>query len=311
MKEHNSVFMAFAQGSESKESVRKLYIGIAPVYVLAVNPNKEELEKIYNTEISEAPNYLGETEVGPEDNKVKVPQVRVDFVVKSDTKSCNGIEMITKVSFFISKSYRYNRDNTKVEVINKYGEATWLPIDTVKNGTPVPDNMKWYDTSGMRPAYIGEVEVTDFLKKFLNIPNKSFTDPKTKEVRYISNLTNAEAGLDKIENYFKGDFSELKNIISMRPNNRIKGMFGVKTTDDNKQYQTVYTQKFLKLNVKDYSKLDAELQERKALGAYLTTEFSVEPLHEYNVTATDFNSPENDPLSGAPTKSPWDTWGNN
>ena len=302
---------AFAQGSESREVVRKLYAGIAPFFVLAVNPNKEETEKLYNTELDEAPNYLSETEVGPEGNKAKVAQARIDFVIKSDSERCNGIEMMTKVSFFLNKAYRYNKDNTKVEVINKYGETTWLPIKSAMGNEPVPDNMKWYDTSDMRPAYIGEAELTDFIKKYLNIPNKSFTNPKTKEVKFIPNLADAEARLDKIENYFKGDFTELKNIIKLQPNNRVKGMFGVRTTDDNKQYQAVYTQKFLKLNVTDYSKLDEELQNRKAAGAYPTTEFSIEPLHEYSVSATDFNSPENDPLGAGttPTSSPWDSWG--
>lgn len=313
MKEHNAVFMAFAQGSESREVVRKLYIGIAPVFVLAVNPNKEETEKLYNTELDEAPNYLSEAEIGPEGNKSKVPQARIDFVVKSDPERCNGIEMLTRVTFFLNKAYRYNKDNTKVEVINKYGETTWLPINAAKGTEPIPDNMKWYDTSDMRPAYIGEAELTDFIKKYLNIPNKSFTNPKTKEVKFIPNLADAEARLDKIENYFKGDFTELKNIIKLQPNNRIKGMFGVRTTDDNKQYQAVYTQKFLKLNVTDYSKLDEEMQNRKAAGAYPTTEFSIEPLLEYNVAATYFNSPENDPLGAgsAPTSTPWDAWSGN
>ena len=55
------------------------------------------------------------------------------------------------------------------------------------------------------------------------------------------------------------------------------------------------------------------MQNRKAAGAYPTTEFSIEPLHEYNVAATDFNSPENDPLGvgSAPTSTPWDAWGGN
>ncbi len=301
---------AFAQGNESKENIRKLYIGIAPVFVLAVNPNKEETEKLYNTELDEVPNYLSEAEVGPEGNKSKVSQARIDFVVKSDAEKCNGIEMLTRVTFFLNKAYRYNKDNTKVEVINKYGECTWLPVECIKSGAAIPDNMKWYDTSEMRPAYIGEAELTDFIKKYLNIPNKSFTNPKTKEIKFIPNLADAEARLDKIENYFKGDFTELKNVIKLQPNNRVKGMFGVRTTDDNKQYQAVYAQKFLKLNVTDYSKLDEEIQNRKAAGAYPTTEFSIEPLHEYNVTATDFNSPENDPFSvgSAPTSTPWDAW---
>ena len=301
---------AFAQGSESKEVVRKLYIGIAPVFVLAVNPSKEETEKLYNTELDEAPNYLSEAEVGPEGNKTKVPQARIDFVVKSDPEKCNGIEMLTRVTFFLNKAYRYNKDNTKVEVINKYGETTWFPINAAKGTEPIPDNMKWYDTSDMRPAYIGESELTDFIKKYLNIPNKSFTNPKTKEVKFIPNLADAEARLDKIQDYFKGDFSELRNVIALQPKNKVKCMFGVRTTDDNKQYQAVYTQKFLKNNVTDYSKLDEELQERKVAGAYPTTEFSVCDLKEYTVESTDFSDntrnedlPSDVSSTGAP--SPW------
>ena len=41
-------FMAFAKGTESKDGNKVVrYIGVAPVFVLAVNPNKAELEKLY------------------------------------------------------------------------------------------------------------------------------------------------------------------------------------------------------------------------------------------------------------------------
>ena len=86
-------------------------------------------------------------------------------------------------------------------------------------------------------------------------------------------------------------------------------MFGVRTTDDNKQYQAVYTQKFLKNNITDYSKLEEELQERKSAGAYPTTEFSTCDLKEYTVESTDFNKAEDtdDIFSNTPNveDSPW------
>ena len=44
----NYMFMAFAKGKESVEAAPvKRYIGVAPVTVLAVNPTKAELEKIF------------------------------------------------------------------------------------------------------------------------------------------------------------------------------------------------------------------------------------------------------------------------
>ena len=307
------IFMAFASGSESREVVRKLYKGVAPVYVLAVNPDKAETEKLFNTELEEAPNYIGETEVGPEGNKQTVPQVKVEFVVKTDPEKCDGIEAITRMGFFLNKAFRYNRDNTKVQVVDKYGRFAWVTIEQAKSHEiPVYSNGPANIDAGYRPAYIGEEAITAFIKNYLNIPNVEKWKDK-KVVGLIDHPEQAEARLDKIENYFKGDFSELKGIIKLQPQNRVKVMMGVRTTDEGKQYQAVYTQMTLKLGVTDYSKLDEDLQNRLSNGAYSTTEFGTEPLHEYTVEATNFNTHENDPLGAntAPASTPWDNWGGN
>jgi hypothetical protein len=215
--------------------------------------------------------------------------------------------MMSKVSFFLKRDARYNRDATKIQVINKYGETTWLPVENAKAGT-VPENLSWFEPADFRPAYIGEEELTNFIKAYLNIPNKSYRK-KDGTVVDIKDKSEAEARLDNIENYFKGDFSELRNVIALQPKNKVKCMFGVKTTDENKQYQAVYTQKFLKNNVTDYSKLDEELQERKANGAYPDTEFSVCDLKEYGVEATNFsevtNSDSDMPFVEGGSSSPW------
>lgn len=298
----NKVFMAFATGKESTEgNAVKRYVGVAPVYVLAVNPSKEELEKIYDTELENAPEYLNETEIGQEGAKHKVPQVRVDFIVQTDPEKCNGIDMKTKVSFFIAKEVRYNKDGSKVQVINKYGETTWLPIENAKAGT-VPETLSWFEPANFRPALIGEEELTNFIKIYLNIPNKSYRK-KNGEVVEIPNKADAEARLDKIQDYFKGDFSELRNVIALQPKNKVKCLFGVKTTDDNKMYQAVYTQKFLRNSATDYSRLDAEVQERKQNGAYPNTEFFIGDLKEYNVEPTNF-APAVDSEEPS-TTSPW------
>lgn len=116
-------------------------------------------------------------------------------------------------------------------------------------------------------------------------------------MKYVNNTwvmvdkpEDCEARLESIAEYFKGNFKELRNVIALQPNNKVKVLFGVRTTDDNKQYQAVYNQMFLKNNINDYSRLDADLQERKAAGAYPTTEFTVGDLKEYNVESTDFNN---------------------
>ena len=106
----------------------------------------------------------------------------------------------------------------------------------------------------------------------------------------VDNPEDCEARLDSIAEYFKGNFKELRDAIALQPDNKVKVLFGVRTTDDNKQYQAVYNQMFLKNNITDYSKLDENLQERKAAGAYPTTEFIVSDLKEYNVESTDLSN---------------------
>ena len=281
-------FMAFSKGAESKDgSSVKRYIGVAPVFVLAVNPSKTELEKLYNTQLENEPVYLGEVEVG--EDKHKVQNVRLDFIVKTDAEKCGGIEFTTKVAFFLRKEYRYNRDQTKVQVIDKYGRTAWVTIEQAKaHEIPVYKNGPANIDKDYRPAYHGEEELTNFIKAYLNIPNVMKYVNNTWVM--VDNPEDCEARLENISNYFNSDFKELKDVIALQPNNKVKVLFGVRTTDDNKQYQAVYTQMFLKNNVNDYSKLDANLQERKASGAYPTTEFYVGELKEYNVEATDLSS---------------------
>ena len=216
-------------------------------------------------------------------------------MVVSDAAKTNGIEMRTKITFFVKKAFRYNRDNTKVQVIDKYGQTAWPTIEEAKaHAIPQYENGPANLDKDYRPAYIGEEELTGFIKAYLNIPNPSFSykDKNTGELvtKTLSNLDDALARLDSIDNYFKGDFKELDSILKLQPKNVVKACFGVRTTDENKQYQAVYTQKFLKNIITDYSKLDADIQGRKAAGSYPTTEFSIEPLHEYSVESTDFSA---------------------
>lgn len=312
MNKKEPIFMAFASGSELKEVVRKLYEGVAPVYILAVNPNKAETEQLFNTELEKEPEYVGETEVGPEGDKHKAAQVRIDFVIKTDPEKCEGIEAVTRMGFFITKAYRYNRDNTKVQVVDKYGRFAWVTVEQAKaHEIPIYSNGPANIDAGYRPAYIGEEDVTNFIKNYLNIPNVEKWKDK-KVIGLIDHPEQAEARLDKIEDYFKNNFSELKKIIKLQPKNRVKVMFGVRTTEEGKQYQAVYTKMTLKLGVTDYSKLDEDLQNRISNGAFSSTEFSIDPIHEYTVEATDFNKPENDPLgaASAPSPTPWNNWGN-
>lgn len=296
-------FMAFAKGTESKEgNAVKRYIGVAPVFVLAVNPDKAELEKLYNTQLENDPEYLGEVEVG--EDKHKVQNVRLDFIVKTDADKCGGIEFTTKVAFFLRKEYRYNRDQTKVQVIDKYGRTAWVTIEQAKNHEiPTYSNGPANLDKDYRPIYYGEEQLTEFIKAYLGIP---------PVMRYVNDAwvmtehpEECEVRLDKIADYFKNDFSELKEIITYQPNNKVRVLFGVRTTDDNKMYQSVFTELFLKNSNTDYTKLAKTVNERKEAGAYATTEFEICDLKEYVVKPTELpaSAPVDDDL---PMGNPWE-----
>lgn len=292
-----------SKGQQSTNEVaRTLYMGVGAVKVLAVNPNKATLEKIYGRTMDKDPVYLGEVDVNGE----KVKNVRISFVIQTDAAKNNGIEFTSNHTFFLQKKYRQGSKSGKYQIIDKYGRTGWATKEEIQAKTvPVYANGPANIDADYRPCYVGEEELTAFVKNYLNIPNlQSYVNnmwvpnPKVKP-------EDCESRLDHIEDYFKGNFKELVELIAFQPENIVKIAFGVRTTDDNKQYQTTYTQMSLKSGVSDYSKLDADIQERKAAGAFATTEFEAGLLHEYSVTPTTFTADTANTTDQKEEESPW------
>ena len=300
------LFMAVAKGKESTEGNFKRYIGVAPCFIKGLNPSKAELEKIYGNTQDKEPQYVGEVEVTENGNKVKYANVRLTFITLPDEEKtgvkCDPIS----VSLFLQNRYRYNRDQTKIQVIDKYGRTAWVTIEQAKNHEiPMYSNGPANLDKDYRPAYVGEEELTDFLINYLNIPSVMRYNENEKKWYMVEHPEDSECRLDHIVDYFKGDFSELRDAIALQPTNKVKILFGIRTDNEGRQYQAAFTQMFLKNSVSDYSKLDAYLQERKNAGAYSTTEFEVTDFHEYSVkSSTLTDNTEADPFA-APA-SPWD-----
>lgn len=274
--------MAFASGKQTTDgaSVAR-YIGVAPIYVLGVNPTKSELEGYYNTSLEKEPEYTG--------SKDNVPFVRIDFVVKTDATRSNNIDLTTKVTFFLRREKRVNRDNTKVQVIDKYGRTAWVTNEQLKaKEIPMYTNGPANLDADYRPVYNGEENLTNFIKTYLNIPSVQ------KYVNgawvMVDNPQDCEARLEHIEDYFKGNFQELKEIIAMQPNNKVKALFGVRAADNGSLYQDVFGDMFLRNNSTDYTRLEKEVTERKNNGAYPNSLFTICDLREYTVEATNLDS---------------------
>lgn len=313
MKKNNKDFsvlmMAVAKGKESADGASfKRYIGIAPCFVKAVNPSKEELEKAFNTTLENAPEYVGTQEVDEDGQKVKYPNVRITFLVHPDPEKVGFDAGLISVSLFVRKQFRFNKDKSKVQVIDKYGRTAWATADEVKNHQiPMYANGPANLDKDFRPAYVGEEELTNFIIAYLNIPSVMRYNKNEKKWYMVDKPEESECRLDHIEDYFKGNFSELKELLSYQPENKLKILFGVRTGDDSKQFQATYNQMFLKNSNNDYTKLEEDVKSRKEAGSYSTTEFLIADFREYTVTETTFdsNNGNNMPFAAPDNNSPW------
>lgn len=293
-------FLAIGKTQESTEAGEgfKRYIGLAGSYVLAVNPTKEEKDKLMGFESQNEPEYVKDGENGKE--------VHINFIVKTDPETNNGIEMVSQAMFTLRQAPAYNRDQTKVQVIDKYGNYTWVDTDLAKLGTSLPDSLA-IDHAHYRMAGVGECDLVAFLKKYLGVPNS---------LNYVNGswiLSDKAAdgifGLEHIGDYFKGDFKELREALALQPNNKVKLLYGVRTTEDGKQYQAIATRGELILRnsagTNAIAKLEKDLKSAKDAGAYSSTEFRVQELQEWNVEPTNLDKAPAANTSNA-GKMPWD-----
>ena len=247
--------MSISTGTETKETQggARLVTGLVPMMVVAVNPNKKELEAIYGRDLEKEPEYISADENG-------VKKLRVDFIMKTvinDKLGCNE-EIITKVPFFLEDKPAYTSDGSKVYMLNLYGENACIPVEDAKKNT-LPDNMQWYNTTKMRPAYRGEIELVLFLKAYLGIPNRAYKD------KVIPDVSKAEIQLEKIKSYFNGDIKEFVSVVNLRkPTNIVLLPGGVRTTDDNKQYQAWYLKKPLKYGTTNLDYIKRDIAERQS-----------------------------------------------
>ena len=271
--------MAISRGNASKEAQEfKRYIGVCPVFVKAVNPNKAEHEKLFNTTLEEAPVYVQDKE-DAEGNSYK--NVRISIVMQPDVEKI-GFEMplVTMPLFVTTYS-----NGKKADISNDY-----------------------------RIAFVGEEDLTAFIKAFLCIPSITKWDKDKKCMVPNSEVKPEECEcrleVESFEKLFKGDFSEIKEILGFQPNNKVKVCLGVRTdANSGKLFQSVYTKKFMSNTSTNYNSLDKMLQADASYAAennkVLNTEYSAETIHEYSVIPTNFSAaPEAVPSDDMPFDSP-------
>lgn len=311
-------FMAFAKGQSQTEITAgfsaKRYIGYAAVNVLAVNPTKEELEKIYNNSVDSEPEYH-KVITDQLTNKV-YNQMRIDFIVKVNDRNAvnedgSPIDMISRLSFFIRGRVKKNKTETKIQVIDKYGRTAWVTKEQFEvKAIPVSQSGKPLNIdSDYRATMEGEEELTTFIKAYLGIQDPMIYNQDTGmwEMKPEEDLPNYECRFENMQELAKGKIKEIKDAIAIFPKNVVGCLFGVRTADNNMMYQDFYKKMFFtSTSLGVISRLTKEINNAKASGAYPSTSFEIKPLHEYKVNATKFD----DKASGSEDMPDFTGWGN-
>lgn len=199
--------MAFEKGNESTPN--KLYTGLADVKVVAVNPTKEEAEKL-GISMKADPVY---TSV---DDTTGNRKVRIDIYVTSDKTS-----KIDKMAFFLEDAPRVS-EKGNTQFINDFGDASFSESIEAIASNP---KMSWFKSDGIRPAFGGEADLIDFIKALLNIQKGS-----------VAKLDNPKA-------LFTGNVSEIAAIFKANPERKVQVLYTVRENDGN-WYQGVYTKYF-------------------------------------------------------------------
>ena len=292
--------MAISKGNASKEAQEfKRFIGVCPVFVKAVNPNKAEHEKLFNTTLEEAPVYVQDKE---DNNGNSYKNVRISLVLQPDTEKIGFDMPLVTMPLFITNQKQHGANSGKYQVVDKYGRFAWATEEEISaKEIPTYSNGKKADISNdYRIAYVGEEDLTNFIRVFLCIPSITKWDNNEKCMVPNTDVKPEECecrlDIETFEKFFKGDFSDIKDILGFQPTNKIKVCLGVRTDANGKLFQSVYTKKFISNAATNYSSLDKALQADIAYATThnkaLNTEYSAKAVHEYSVTPTTFTASE-------------------
>ena len=292
--------MAISRGNASKEAQEfKRFIGVCPVFVKAVNPNKAEHEKLFNTTLEEAPVYVQDKEDN-DGNSYK--NVRISVVLQPDVEKIGFDMPLVTMPLFITNQKQHGANSGKYQVVDKYGRFAWATEAEISaKEIPTYSNGKKADISNdYRIAYVGEEDLTNFIRVFLCIPSITKWDNNEKCMVPNTDVKPEECecrlDIETFEKFFKGDFSEIKDILGFQPTNKVKVCLGVRTDANGKLFQSVYTKKFISNAATNYSSLDKALQADIAYATThnkaLSTEYSAKAVHEYSVTPTTFTASE-------------------
>jgi hypothetical protein len=264
------------KGKEKEVRSYSKYTGLFNAFVVAVNPSKDELSKLLNTTIEKEPEYTGSnTETGAK-------RLTVSFWLKEEQ---NG--NLFNVRFNIEDTVVESKTG-KTQFINSIGTTSYaedksnLPDFLTQNGREV------------RAAKKGEELLYKFLRNWLS--NLNYEDEST------------ELSMDW-KKLISGKVTEIRDAIDAFASQTICALATVRTADDGKEYQAVYSYEFLPSYAldcftgkakKQYKSVDKFIEKVTDTEYGCKDYYELKPLVEYDPTKNVVNT-TNSPVLTAKT----------
>ena len=209
---------------QPSSSSKKLYTGFATLEIVAVNPTREEIAKLYDVDVEKTkePNYFLEN------------STRIDLWYRNH--SSHPTPLLGKFCVFISKDYRVSQGG-KNQYIDAHSRVCWA--DSISDLSARNERLADFNKLNIgtaRQAFKGEEDILNLMKVYGNI-----------------DITNGPFALDDFISIVKGNVKELVEFFEHfnKKNGGVKVLLGVKDG----QYQDICTLVFLPVNGKitDYA----------------------------------------------------------
>jgi gas vesicle protein len=130
------------------------YTGICALKIRKINPTNEQYLKITGRELPFTLEY-------EENVEGKFP-IRILAEISSTDSKNTGVGTFVFPAIYVSKDVAMNKDKDKTMFVNKKGQYAYLNNDGTGEA-----NMDWFDKEGIRPAYVGERDLSLVLSKML------------------------------------------------------------------------------------------------------------------------------------------------
>ena len=275
-------FNATKNSSSENYVETKKYTGVASINVLSVNPSNNTL-RMYGWQIpedAEEPKYVTTNNEGKK-------SARVRFLVQIQDLSDKPV---IALDFWIRPDIQFNKDQTKCQVIDSYGRTAYATKAEVQSHSiPQYSNGPAQIASDYKPAHVGEEALIAFIMKYLNVtPLKTFIKASNT---WVDSKNPGRLTIDRWNDLCNGNVNEVKEYLKLQPDNRVKVILGIRTTDDNKSFQTFLSSTFISNGARVDITTGEYSSARKAIDRWAEyhsgSSFSAEPVKEWSQSATE------------------------